>query len=51
MSGNHRMDVGEITQSAIKGSAMEKALATSMDSPIPHTKEAKPKSKQKKGKK
>lgn len=31
MSGNHALDIGEITQSTIKGKAMESALAKTMN--------------------
>lgn len=35
MSGNSRIDVGEITQSATKGSAMESTLASALNNPTP----------------
>lgn len=35
LSGNSRIDVGEITQSTTRGSAMESALSKSLDSATP----------------
>lgn len=35
MSGNSRIDVGEITQSSTKGSAMESVLSESLNNPTP----------------
>ncbi len=46
MSGNHRLDIGDITQSTMKGKALENALAKTMDNAIPHPKEAPSKNKE-----
>lgn len=35
MSGNQRIDLGEITQSGVKGRAMESALASALNSTTP----------------
>ncbi len=34
-SAESRIDVGEITQSSVKGKAMESALASALNSPTP----------------
>lgn len=39
MSGNQRLDIGDITQSGIKGNAMESALASALNDATPHPKE------------
>jgi len=36
MSGNHRMDIADITQSNLKGEAMLKAIDTAFDDHDPH---------------
>ncbi len=36
MSGNHRMDAGDIAQSKLKGKAMEDALDKAFDNEAPH---------------
>lgn len=41
MSGNHRLDAGQIAQSNLKGKAMESALANAFDDAMPHAKESK----------
>lgn len=33
MAGENRVDVGEVTQSSLKGSALEKALASVQNTP------------------
>lgn len=35
MSGNSRIEVGEITQSSVKGKAMESALNSALDKAFP----------------
>lgn len=35
MSGNQRIDVGEITQSSVKGKGMESALASALTKATP----------------
>lgn len=39
MSGNQRMDNGDIAQSTLKGKAMKSALAKALNDPTPHSKE------------
>lgn len=39
MSGNHRLDAGDVAQSSLKGKAMESALAKAFNDANVHTKD------------
>ena len=39
LSGNHRLDIGDISQGNLKGKDLEKALAEAFDDETPHVKE------------